>query len=86
MTEDGLFPIRFRDLRDRLERLDVVEVDPVEWAQGELGCRVLRIDRMGLGSPYVLVRAETEDSMVYPPVIKHVLRVLGIEIRQFLMA
>ena len=86
MTEDGLYPIRYSDLLKRLEEFGVVEEDdPALWAGGELGCRVIRKAVMGVGTPYVVLRVEEDEAMVYPPVVRHLLKRLSIEVRQFLM-
>lgn len=87
MTEDGLFPIRYSDLLDRLENFGVIEEgDTSLWAEDELGCRVIRKAAMGAGTPYAVLRVENDDAIIYPPEIRAALITLGIDTKKFLLA
>jgi hypothetical protein len=87
MTEDGLFPIRYSDLLNRLENFSIFEEDDTSlWAENELGCRVVRRAAMGAGTPYHVLRVESDDAIIYPPEIRQALLVIGIDTKKFLLA
>lgn len=83
---DGMSPISFAELRARLEECGVIESHPPHTESQIPEVHFFTRMVMGVGSPYSPVLAKSDDSLVYPPTVVHLLHTLGVSPVQFWQA
>lgn len=82
-----LEPMLFGAFRARLEALGYDELSPEDWPSHEgVGCHVFKRRTVGAGTPSVVVRADSDEDVMWPVEIQHALRMLYIDESDFVTA